>query len=161
MKSRFFSLHHLAVMPVLLWEPETWTPSVKLYRASRFVYGSMTQRMEGRRRRSDERWLEWHLRTFRGGLARAEAMRFPRGDRMVIAKRSKYAGHNAHPENHIRRYINSWGFAISLGGGTTKDAGGTTGTFTDGLELNAAGNSTSMTTGKSTVLNGRLWRETD
>ena len=46
MKSRLVPLH-LAVMPVLLWAAETWTLSTQRYRAIRFVYGTMVQRMEG------------------------------------------------------------------------------------------------------------------
>ena len=80
MKSRLAVLH-LVVIPA--------------ERAIRFVFGTLVQRMEEKRRRPGERWPEWHLRTFWGALARAEAMGYPRADKMVIQKRWSCAGHVA------------------------------------------------------------------
>ena len=80
MKSRL-ALLHLAVVPMLLWAAETWTPSVELYWVIRFVYGTLVQRKEGRRRRPGERWLDWQLRTFIGDIPRAAAVGFPGADK--------------------------------------------------------------------------------
>ena len=116
----------------------------------------MVQRMEGRRR------LEWHLRTFRGGLARAEAAGFPRADNMVIAKRWNHAGHVA----RIRTvdpmlHPTFWECVTSHCGGITHDDEGTIEFFTDDLGSNDAGDNTLMTAGPRPALNGRRWRGTD
>ena len=79
MKSRL-ALLHVAVMLVLLWAAETWTPSVELFWAIRFVYGTTVQRMEGRRRRPGERWLEWLGNLWRR-LVACESNGFPRAEK--------------------------------------------------------------------------------
>ena len=46
LQARDTAMKSRLAVPVLVWAAETWTPSVKLYRAIRFVYGTMVQRME-------------------------------------------------------------------------------------------------------------------
>ena len=88
----------------------------------------------------------WHLRTFRGGLARAEAMGFPRAEKMVVAKRWNFAGHVARIRTSNQTLHSFWKCAISPGGGTTEDDGATD-NFTDNLEASDAGNITLMVYG--------------
>ena len=129
----------LAVMPVLLLAGETWTRSVRLYTAISFVDRSMIPRMEAIVTK------DW--RTMAGVTSRASGN--------AVSE----SGHQGDCEKMRTMLVTLRGSGQSKPDATW--ISWPTGTFTDGLELDAAGNSTSMTSGKSTVLNGRLWRETD
>ena len=134
MKSRL-ALLLLAVMPELLWAAETWTLSRKLFRAIRFVYGTIVQQMEGRRRLGERR-LDWHWRTFRGGMMRAVAMgSSASGQNGDLESMELCWLRRTHPDFKPNA---SWKHWISHGGGTTEGAGGATVNFTDDMESSEA-----------------------
>ena len=51
--------------------------------------------MEGYRRRPGEEWVDWQIRTFRGGLQRAADYGHDSADKRIIAAKYAYAGHLA------------------------------------------------------------------
>ena len=161
MKSRL-ALLHLAVILVLLLAAETWTPSVKIVHYNEILCITMVQRMEGERRRPGKRWLKWHLRTFRGALARAEAIGFPRADKMVIQKRWSYAGHVARiwTSNETLHWLLEMRVLTWWRDNKRRWRGNRHFHRRTGVPR-GAGNNTLTTIGTILARNGKRWRKTD
>ena len=142
MKSRL-ALLHLAVIPVLLWAAGTWTPSVKLYRAIRCVYGTLVQRMEGRRAKARGTMAQVALENIQvspsacRGNGVSESRQNGASEAMEL-RRSRCS----HLDITSDATLAFWKCAISLGGETIKDDGVATNTSIDDRVPKGAGNNT-------------------